>query len=476
MTFGDTIRHEWRTTLSRPAGLVSVLLLACMFAYGAFNGRVERSTRTDAIAAHEAEVAVSQSAWLEQLKAIEERGPGPGVPPWAGSAMDVTLASSFPPAPLADFAIGQSDLLPHVSAVSLWDPDVRLFARYEFDDPVSLALGAFDLGAAVILVLPLLLIFLSFDALSAERDSGRLVLLVAQGAHMRRLIWSRLSLRAATVLAPMFLVSCIALVLPVGTATLPERVPFFGIWMLAALLYGGVWVGLISFVVSANKGGAVNLTALLLAWAGLTFLLPGSIVALAEAAYPMPSRLAYLADARETEIETELEEADVGTRFVLDHPDLVVDKASQMPGYVRTAFLATRSVDEATRPTLASFESAASKRERSMRFMRYLSPAIAVHGVLVDVAGSSAQRYRQFAAETRALKAGYADLAGRSIVAGRRLPLAQAATLPRLSLPHETASAVLRRNVAALGFLAVVAAVLALAANRRLGAMERGGN
>jgi ABC-2 type transport system permease protein len=468
MTPHTTLWHEWRTTLSRPAAVLSFLLLGCMLGYGAFNGRVERQSRSDAIAGHEAEVAASTGEWLTQLQTIETKGPGPGVPPWAGSAMDATLSSSLPPAPLADFAIGQSDLLPYLGALSLWDPDIRLFSRYEFDDPIALALGAFDLSKAVILVLPLLLIVLSFDALSADRDAGRLALMLAQGARIRSLFWARLSVRATAMLGVLFLVACCALLVPVDAVSLAARLPFFGLWLLATLLYGGFWIGVIAWIASGNRSGAVNLAALLLVWAGLTVLLPAGVAAIAEAAYPMPSRLAYLADAREVEIETELAESETAAGFVLDHPGMVIDATSQMPAYVRTAFLATKSVDAATRPTLLQFEGAAARRERSLRFMRYLSPAIAAHGVFVDIAGSSAQRHRQYLAKARALKAQYADLAGPSIVAGRRLPLEQAAALPSLRLQSEEASAALRRNISALGLLGLVTGLLLWLADRRL--------
>ena len=64
----------------------------------------------------------------------------------------------------------------------------------------SLALGAFDLSKAIVLLLPLLMIVLSFDVLSAERDAGRLGLTLAQGADLRRLFWQRLSIRCGLVI------------------------------------------------------------------------------------------------------------------------------------------------------------------------------------------------------------------------------------------------------------------------------------
>ena len=113
--------HEWKTRLSRPAVLASLLFFAATLLYGATSGRVERDARAVAIASHEASVLDTMAGWHAAWKALEEKGPQSGVPPWAASAMDVTFSTSLPPAPLGDFAIGQSDLFPSTGAVSLWD-------------------------------------------------------------------------------------------------------------------------------------------------------------------------------------------------------------------------------------------------------------------------------------------------------------------------------------------------------------------
>ena len=95
---------------------------------------------------------------------------------------------------------------------------------------------------------------------------------------------------------------------------------------------------------------------LLVWWTALTLIVPAAVTALTEAIYPPPSRLAYLADARQTEIATERAEGGVANAFFIDHPDLVVDSASEMPAYLRTAFFVTSTVDAATRPILEAFE------------------------------------------------------------------------------------------------------------------------
>jgi len=207
---------------------------------------------------------------------------------------------------------------------------------------------------------------------------------------------------------------------------------------------------------------------LLLAWAAFTLVLPASVAAIAEAVYPPPSRRAQLAQAREVEIRTERAEAAIAQGFVLDHPEMVVNEASEIPAYVRTAFFVTSAVDDATRPILAAFDQAAARRDETLGVLRYISPAIVMHGLFNDIAGTSSARHRRYVTEARALKAAYAKRAGPSIVAGERTSPAEAASLPEFRPDDEAPAGILRRQGGPLLFLALAAGLLLLLADRRL--------
>ena len=475
MTFAELIAHEWKTRLSRPAALAALGLFAAVLVHGAVHGRLQRDTRLHAIHAHVEEVATTTAGWVDEVRALEEEGSDSGVAPWAGSPMDLTFATYLPPAPLADFAIGQSDLLPYLGVVSLWNPDARLFARYEIADPVSLALGAFDLGKAILFLLPLVLIVLCFDVLSGDRDAGRLGLVLAQGAHLRALLWIRLAIRAGLVLGVALVVATCAALLPVEALHVSQRLPYFALWSLCVLLYAGFWIAIIALVASRNRSGEATVMPLLLAWAALNLIVPASIAAIAEAVYPSPSRLAYLAEAREVEVETELAEPNLAHRFMAEHPDLVVDHDSGIPAYVRTAFFVTSAVDKATRPVLAEFEAAAAKRDAAVAALRYASPTIIVHGLFNDIAGTSSARHQRYATQVREFKAAYAARTGPYIVAGKRLPADGAARLPAFRFEGDTAGAIARLNATAFLFLAMATGLLLALADRNVRAIGGSG-
>lgn len=461
----DVMAHEWKTRLARPAAIASLALFVLALAYGALNGAARRGEQLRVIEAHQIEVATSTTQWLNDLRALEGGKSDAGVPPWAGSPMDAVFASALPPGPLADFAIGQRDLLPYFGALSLWDPDIRLFTKYELAEAVALALGGFDMSKAVLLLAPLLLIILTFDVLSSERDAQRLTLILVQGSGIESLFWRRLLIRSGVVIVPILLVSAVAAAFNSFSA---ERFAHYLLWLLGACCYLAFWIALIGWVASRNGRGVSNVLVLLLAWAGLTLMLPATVSAVSETVYPMPSRLAYLSHGREVEIETEVAEPQITQQLVQDHPELFVADTSAIPAYVRTAFLVTSMVDKATRKILTDFEQAAEKRERALSLLRFVSPAVIMHGFFNDVAGASTERHRRYMAQARAFKSAYAKRAAGYILMGERLPSAEAAALLPFRFNDTSLRTIVRSHAAALLVIMFATSVLWSFARRRV--------
>jgi ABC-2 type transport system permease protein len=264
------------------------------------------------------------------------------------------------------------------------------------------------------------------------------------------------------------LLACLAVALPDDATSLGQRLPGFALWAAGSLLYGVFWVAMIALVAARNWRGDLNVMVLLLTWAALNLLVPASVAAVAEAIYPPPSRLAYLAQAREVEVATERGEADVAQAYAVDHPDLTIDQASELPGYLRTAFFVTSAVDRATQPVLAAFEQAAAQRDEALALWRHASPPIILHGLFNDIAGTSSAHHRRYEAAARALKARYAELAGPYIVAGRRLPLDLASSLPQFEVEDQGPAAVIRRHAGALLWLMLVVGVALVVADHRM--------
>ena len=467
MTFVELFAHDWKTRFSCLSTQLGLALFALVLFGAAAHGQRLRQVHRHAIAQHRRDVSIYMKDWLHDLESVTADQPDSNVPPWAGSPMDAKFSTYLPPGSLSDLAIGQSDLLPYTGEVSLWDPDIRLFSKYTLDDPVALARGAFDSSQAILLLLPIFLIILSFDLVSAERDSGRLTLIAAQGTRLRALFWRKLGLRCSLVLA-------IAILVPAGTALMndgsdpPMRWFALGLWIGGTVLYGIFWAAVVAFIASGRRSSEANILWLLLLWVGLTSIVPAGISTIAEAIDPTPSRAAYLTEARELEVKAERTKDQATRGFLLDHPEVLVDDQSAIPEYVRTAFLVTSVVDEATLPLLRAFEETASRRAAHIDRFRYLSPSVILHAFFLDLAGTSSKRHRRYQAAVRSFKDAWAKKVGPSIIAGHRLPLDVARNLPEFTFEDETLRPNVLPHIPSLLFVGWAAAMLFWMADRQL--------
>lgn len=468
MTSGDWISAEWKLNIGRPSSLVIFLAFAGLLIYAAFNGHSHLENRMQAIDRHQAEIEQTMSSWRDNLALKESLGAQADLSPRTGSAMDVRFSTYLPQAPLADFAIGQADILPYLAAISLSDPDIRMFSRYEFDDPISLLLGSFDLSTAIVVLLPLLLIVLCFDFISSDRDANRLGLTLSQGIGISSLFWSRLLIRSGSVVAVLIMMMVLVLLIQSGYASISERINPFLVWTATTVIYAGFWVAVIAWVASCNKRSEFNIMALLSLWLAFVFIVPSGSSAILETVYPTPTRLAYLAEARETENETRLQESEIANQFILDHPEMLVNEAAEIPAFLRSSFLVTNTVDQATRPILDEFEAAAQRREASVGVIRYLSPAIIVHGLFNDLAGTSAGRHHSYMQQVREFKAAYADRVGPGIVAGQPLSMAEFESIEGFRFQENARVGALGNHLLPLLFLFALIVVAVVVVNRRL--------
>jgi ABC-2 type transport system permease protein len=468
MTLRDWISAEWKLSIGRPSSWALFVLFAALLIYAATNGKSRLDNRLDAINRHQAEVSQTMNSWSDALQRKETGGDQTGVTPRTGSAMDVRFSSYLPQAPLADLAIGQSDLLPYLSTISLATPDIRIFSRYEFEDPVSLMLGGFDLSTAIIVLLPLLLIVVCFDLISADRDANRLGLTLSQGVSISSLFWNRLLLRSGLVLAAVLLVTMLMLLIQSGNHSPAERLIPFLIWTAGTLVYAAFWITAIALVASFNRRSEFNIMALLSIWLAFVFIVPSGASAILETVYPTPTRLSYLAEARETENEARLQEADIANQFILDHPEMLVNEAAEIPAFLRSNFLVNRTIDDATRPILDEFDAAARQRETSVSVLRFLSPAIIAQGLFNDLAGTSASRHQNYVQQVRDFKAAYAEQVGPGVVAGQPLTLAQFEALDTFSFRDESLADIMAKHGLPLAFLLFAMFTILVVVNRRL--------
>ena len=458
---------ECRTFLFAAPGIALIVSLLILGGYAAYSGKSQLTRLAQAQADYAQTRNAALDAWRDELVEIES-APGAAAPAYAARPMNIRKPAVAPVAPLGDFAIGASDLLPAQTELSAWVNPADLFNEYEFANPTLLSIGRFDLSIMVVLLLPLLMIAASFDIWSAERESTRARLIAAQAGAVKSLIWSRLLFRNGLIWGVFALVALAAgLAAPAGLSS--ARLANLAGWLGAAWIYGAFWFALIAFAVAYLRRSEIIAATLFALWASLVFLTPAIGGAVSEALYPPPSRLAALSAMRDAKSEAGKATAELTKGFLADHPEMTVSD-DDVPFYYAGTWLANREAATRTAPILRAFEQSRQRRRETINLLQYLSPTVIVNRALLSFTGGDVDRYRAYQAEARAALADLSQRIGPAVVAKQRLSLAAYDAIAPFRFTETAASDKVRRLAAPLTFLLALTLALGWGARRRLGA------
>ncbi|WP_425409365.1 DUF3526 domain-containing protein [Hyphococcus sp.] len=466
-TISTAFSLERRIFLFAVPGFGIALLIAAIALVAAFVGRSHVERVAEAQAVFNEERTTTLNEWRESLKQIEETGEAPS--PYVARPMDIRMPAILPPAPLGDFAIGSNDLHPTTTLITGWSNPADLFNAYEFANPTILSAGGFDLTFLVVVLMPLIMIAASFDVLSGDRERGRARIVAAQAGHVGASAWRRLAMRNLFVWC-VFSVAAWAIALAPPAATpLADRLGDFLAWLGAALAYGLFWFAAIAFASAFLKRSETVAAALFSAWAIFVFAAPAIGGALAEAAYPPPSRLAFLSEMRKGEVRAVRETAELTAGFLADHPEMTVSDDG-VPGYYQSNFLANVEAAKRTTPVLDAFNDSRASRSGLVEKLQYLSPAMIADNALKTIAGGDVERNMSYQRQARAALADLTERIGPAVVAKRRISLAEFDAIPPFDFQDRTLLQKFRAIAPPIGFLLAVAAALLFAARRRMSA------
>ncbi len=136
-------------------------------------------------------------------------------------------------------------------------------------------------------LVPLLLAFVGFAMIVAERQAGLLTLQLSHGVRLGQLLAGK-ALALAAVAAVAAVPALVALA--VAAAQAPAEAAVAGAMALAALLWLGLWVLGITLVSARAATAQSALITLVLAWAVLVVLVPRAAAGVAALAHPLPTK------------------------------------------------------------------------------------------------------------------------------------------------------------------------------------------
>ena len=187
---------------------------------------------------------------------------------------------------LAGLSIGQRDVNPSIQRVTIRTLEAQKYDA-DLNNPTNLVLGNIDFSFVLIYLFPLLIIALTYSAISEERENGTWRIVAVQSQNLLRFIAELFLVRVAVVLALLLLL----LGLAVLVLNLPLNGPFWA-FIGTSVGYVLVWFGVCFWVASLHRPSGTNAVLLVSIWLGLLLLLPAALNQYLLNRYPLPEAFA----------------------------------------------------------------------------------------------------------------------------------------------------------------------------------------
>lgn len=388
------IQHEWRALRADRILWLIVPLFALIIGYGVYNGASWVRFQNATLLTAAAEEAERYNAAKQQIASGKSGSPF-NDPKYASVASGRTAPryAILPPAPLAALSVGQSDLYPYYFKVTQQSRQTFL-NNDEIENPSNLLAGRFDLAFVIIYLYPLLILALSYNLLSQEKEQGTLAMMMAQPVALRTFVTGKVLLRVAVVMALALGFSLMAFFVS-GTAQAGSLWRLL-LWVGVVAAYGAFWFALAMIVNAFGKSSATNALALAGLWLVFVVIVPALLNVAVTTAYPVPSRVEMIQATRRAAAEANAKGSQLLAKYFEDHPELTAGGQAD-PGDFYTRTIAVQNeTEKLIQPVLDHFDHQVAGQQALVDRFRFLSPAIVTQAALNDLAGTGVARYRHF--------------------------------------------------------------------------------
>lgn len=460
--FWSIIKNDWKNlTADRTIWLVAVIF-TMLLAYAIYNGsnwtqNKERHYQ-NLIAEQERKFAENKEGISRgEIKPANAQQIDPTNPYLVGADM---IYAVLPSSLLGFTSVGQGDLLRPNIGVSILSKQRTEEDKQGFENPLSFLAGRFDLAFVLVFLLPLLILALSFNLLSSERENGTLQLVLSQPVSLPRFALAKTLTRASSVLFLVFVLTLIGFFLNGINPTNPELREELVLWILAVGNYVLFWFALAHFVNSFGRNSATNAVILAACWIGLVLVVPSLVNVAVTSIYPMPSRTEEINAIRSVNLDLRRDSSRVLDEFYQDHPEL----APEADISEKKLTLAYVTIQQELKRRLAEvenkFDAQLARQQETVNTSRFLSPSIVMQEALNDIAGSGVARHRNFRRQTtdfaNAWDANFLPLIYRNV----KLTAEDYNRIPHFQFQEENSGALFRRVAFGLLFLLAATAVL----------------
>ncbi len=397
------LRQELRLLFAERSLWWAGTLFVVLLGYSLYNGIVQTRARSDAQAALLRSDAATRAGQLERLRRITS-GAEPATP-FGNPANPEHMGGSYgahhawmPAAPLSPVALGQTDLFPSQFKVG-YESRVSFIDDDDIESPWNLLSGHFDLAFVIVYLLPLLIFAVSYNLLSAERESGTLRLLLSQPLALRTLLLGKVGSRALVLLGLAMAVPAVALLAARPAETLAAGTSALW-WVLLVGAYALFWFALVVAVNAFGRSSAINAMVLVIGWVVLVLVVPVLLNLAVTAISPAPSRTEFAARIRVVTADAMARNAKLlATDYAhIGKPELLVPKDGHiaLAGRALANYHIERQVDDAIEPELRGFDAQQARQQSLVARYEAVSPAAVAYEAMTALAGNGERRHAHF--------------------------------------------------------------------------------
>lgn len=446
------LRCEWKALCRDKTFWIALLVFGLLMVYGFWNGArwVQFQRANMVVQAQEMEKTRQSN---EEFFGKVAESPNSGITPWHSGIVAYQLwpTNALPPAPLAATAIGQSDMNP-LALQARTRFDVAL-AKEEIENPVNLLTGRFDLAFVIVYLLPLLIIGLSYNVLSGEREAGTLPLALSQPVSLRALLLIKMLVRALPIGGVVVLTGAVLLALDGANFLAPAIFWRFALWAWLVTLYGAFWLTLVAAVNAWGWNSATNASALAGFWLTIVIVVPALITSGVGALYPAPPRLALTQTIHRAEDEAKERGVSLLQAYYRAHPDLKPAGSVEINDYWTQRYAMNDFMERKLANSLDAVDNSSQRTRQLSRQLSVFSPALLTQQGLCDIAGSGDARYSEFLRQTDSFRASWRGFFLPRVFRQTGLPLEQWDSIPQFRFQEESIGAVAFRLIASSAIL-----------------------
>ncbi len=457
------IKHEWRNLRADHALWLLALVFGVSIGYAMFNGLAWTGFQRATLASAGQEERERYDALKIQIAEYDRDAPeqisrfsDPRDPAAAGRNVGQRYAA-MPPAPLAALSIGQSDLLPYYFKVNTRSQQT-FTGNDEIENPGNLLAGRFDVAFVVIYLLPLLILAITYNFLSGEREAGTLAMLLAQPVSLRSFIIGKIALRFAVVCILVVGFGLAAFLAGGGSLTAEGAFPRMILWISAAVVYVAFWFATAVAVNAFGWKSATNAVALAGIWLFFVVLVPALLNVAVTTLFPVPSRVEMINASRDASGEASARGSQLLAKYTEDHPELVAGTYDPNDAAART-YAVQEEVDRKVAPVLARYDEQLRFQQSLVGTLRYLSPAIVMQETLNDISGSGNARYQYFLSQVKSFHAEWQNYFIPRVFQKSKIVAETYDNAPLFVWREEDAASVARRTLSGLLGIVVLASI-----------------